>query len=157
MVEMRGCKAVVLGVAGLALSGCVAAVPVAPTYTVIPGQGKTEANLRADDATCRGAPAAGSTTTTSTQASTVTADQYYACMASRGETVVQEQPRVYPAYAYTAPAYVPYAYPAVAAYPYPYFGYGYPYGYFGPYVGFGVGFGYGRFYGGHGFYHGFHR
>ena len=155
MVEMSGCKAVVLGVAGLALSGCVAAVPVAPTYTVIPGQGKTEANLRADDAACRGAPAAGST-----QASSVTADQYYQCMASRGESVVQEQPRAYPAYAYAAPAYVPYAYPAVAAYPYaypdPYFGYGYPYGYFGPYVGFRVGFGYGRFYGGHG-YHGFHR
>ena len=42
MMAMRGCRILGLGVAGLALSGCVAAVPVAPTYTVIPGQGKTE-------------------------------------------------------------------------------------------------------------------
>ena len=171
MVEMRGCRALIVGVAGVALSGCVAAVPVAPSYTVIPGQGKTEANLRADDAACRGgaAPVATSGSQTASSAapsrpaSAVTADQYYQCMASRGEAVIQAQPQAYPAYAYAAPAYAyaapayaPYAYPAVAAYPYPYYayGYGYPYdvGYFGPYVGFGIGFGYGGFHGDRGFY-----
>ena len=169
MIAKRGCRAWIVAVAGLGLSGCVAAVPVTPTYTVIPGQGKTEANLRADDASCRGAsPPASTTAGAATQATTVTADQYYQCMASRGEAVIQEQPQVYPAYAYAAPAYVPYAYPAVGVYPYPYYGYGYGYGYpygvgyFGPYVGFGVGFGYGGFYGRGGYggfrggYGGFH-
>ena len=157
---MRTARNLVVGMAGLALSGCVAAVPVAPTYTVIPGQGKTEANLRADDAVCRGSSAGTAAAATTTQGVAVTADQYYQCMASRGQAVIQEQPQAYPAYSYAAPAYVPYAYPAVAAYPYPYYGYGYGYGYpygagyFGPYVGFGVGFGYGRFYGGHGGFRG---
>ncbi len=167
---MRVSRSVLVGAAGLGLSGCVAAVPVQPTLTVIPGQGKTEANLRADDVACRGAApqsATGTSSTPASQAPAVTADQYYACMASRGESVIQQQTQVYPAYAYAAPAYVPYAYPAVA-YPYPYYGYGYPYGYFGPYVGFGIGFRFGGSYGhdygyrggyGHGgFGHGgFHR
>ncbi len=168
MNEMHVCRTLAVGVVGLALSGCVAAVPVQPTLTVIPGQGKTEANLRADDAACRGAPVATTRAANApvTQASPVTADQYYACMASKGEDVVQQQPQAYAAYPYAVPAYVPYAYPAVAAYPYPYYGYGYAYpypygvGYFGPYVGFGVGFGYGGFYGRgfHGGYHGgYHR
>lgn len=158
---MHAFKAVILGGAAVTLSGCVAAVPLAPTYTVVPGQGKTEANLRADDTTCRGSvpvsTAAGSVGTTA-QVAPVTAEQYYGCMASRGEAVIQEQPQAYPVYA----AAVPYAYPAYAAYPYGYgypyggYGYGYPYagGYFGPYVGFGVGFGYGGFYGGRGYHHG---
>ncbi len=150
---MRALKLLIVGGAGLALTGCVAAVPVgAPTYTVIPGQNKTEADLRADDAVCRTQVAVSTGTTTSaTQAAPVTEEQYYGCMASRGEAVIQQQVAAYPAYSS-----VPYAYPAYAGYPYgygyPYGGYGYggyPYGgYFGPYVGFGIGFGYGRFYGG---------
>ena len=152
MAEMSRSTGVLFAAAALALGGCVA-VPAQPTYTVIPGQGKTEANLRADDAACRRAPAAATTTRTA-EAPAVTAEQYYACMASRGEAVIEEVPRAYPAYAYTAPAYVPYAYPPVVAYPYAYPGYLYPYGagYVGPYVGFGIGFGYGGLYGGRAFH-----
>lgn len=158
MIARRGSEALVVSLAVLALSGCVAAVPAQPTLTVIPGQGKTEANLRADDAACRGVPVTTSTATTIAPASqaalATTAEQYYACMASRGEAVIQEQPQPYPVYAgyapYGAPAYTPYPY-----YGYPY-GYGYPYAgpYYGPFVGFGVGFGYGRFYRGGGGWHG---
>ncbi|MGI4799847.1 MAG: hypothetical protein ACRYG8_38570 [Janthinobacterium lividum] len=160
---MRILKLLMVGGAGLALTGCVAAVPVtAPTYTVIPGQNKTEADLRADDAICRGgAPVAtgvGAPAGTIAAAVPVTEQQYYGCMASRGEAVIQQQVQAYPVYAGGAP----YAYPAYGAYPYgygyPYGGYGYPYGggYFGPYVGFGIGFGYGGFYGGRG-YGGYYR
>ncbi len=161
---MRILKLLMVGGAGLALTGCVAAVPVtAPTYTVIPGQNKTEADLRADDAICRGAvPVATGGGVATTAAVPATEQQYYGCMASRGEAVIQQQVQAYPVYA----GGVPYAYPAYGAYPYgygyPYGGYGYPYagGYFGPYVGFGIGLGYGRFYGGRGYggyYHGFGR
>ena len=139
-------RVIVVGLMGLALSGCVAAVPVQPTLTVIPGQGKTEANLRADDAACRVAPAG--------TAATISESQYYSCMASKGESVVQEQAQAYPAYGTVPYAGVPYVVPAYAAYGYPY-GYGYPYygGYYGPFVGFGVGFGFGHF--GYGGYRGF--
>ena len=160
MSDWRGCRILLVSLAGLGLSGCVAAVPVQPTLTVIPGKDKTEANLRADDAACRSPRASGpaaSTAAGSASQAPITADQYYACMASRGEDVVQQQPRPY---AYAAPVYAPYAYPAIAAYPYPYPYYGYPYGpaYFGPYVGFGFGFRYGGFYGryGYGFHGGYH-
>lgn len=159
---MRSLRALVFGSAGLALSGCVAAVPLAPTYTVIPGEGKTEVNLRADDAACRGSvpvtTSLGSAAATTAAAVPVTEQQYYGCMASRGEAVIQQQTQAYPVYAGGAA----YGYPAYAAYPYGYGypyagygGYGYPYGgYFGPYVGFGVGFGYGGFYGERGYYRG---
>lgn len=155
---MRVFKAVLLGGAGLALSGCIAAVPVGPTYTVIPGQGKTEAMLRADDAVCRESVPASTGAATTQAAVPVTEQQYYGCMATRGEAVIQQQVQTYPVYG----GGVPYAYPAYAAYPYgygyPYGGYGgYPYGgYFGPYVGFGVGFGYGGFHGGRGYGGGYH-
>lgn len=152
MIDITRYRHFAVALAGLGLTGCVAAVPVQPVYTVIPGQGKTEANLHADDTACRVVPAA----TTVEAAVPVTEGQYYTCMASRGEAVIQEQAQGYPAYG-AAPYVVP-AYAAYPAYGYPY-GYGYPYygGYYGPYVGFGVGFGFGRFggYGGYGGYRGF--
>ena len=164
-------RSVALAAAALALSGCVAAVPTESSLTVIPGQGKTEADLRADDVICRsasnatGAPAgtAGQLVTSASAATAVSADQYYACMAARGETVIEQRTAVVPAYAgYAYPAYPAYGYGVpYAGYPYGYggYGYGYPfYGpYYGPYAGFGVGFGFGRFYGGRGYYGGFHR
>ena len=177
MPDMRHFSVMAVALFGLALSGCVAAV--SPSLTVIPGQGKTFANLQADDAICRGltpqvpnvqntgqpvqrltATGAAAPITTTAGAGpvmAVTADQYYACMGQRGEYVVQETPEAYPAYpAYSEYAVYPYpaySYPYPYPYPYPYYPYGlgYPYsgGYFGPSIGVGVGFGFGRFYGGH--------
>lgn len=156
MVTTRIWRAARLVGAAATLGGCVAT----PLLSVVPGQGKSYADLQRDDAACRAAPVAA--TTAPATATATTSPAYYQCMAARGELVVANRTAAYPAYAATP--YYPYAYPA---YGYPYYGYPYSAAYLAPYVGLGIGLGFGGgFYGGrywhrgfehHGFGHGHFR
>lgn len=142
----------VLPLAALALSACVAVPPPQPPAAPLvayPGAGKTAEVLQADDAACQaglaslpppGTAASGNAAPAPNPppAATSPAEAYLQCMAARGNVV--------------APAYVPPALTYAPVYPsyfYGAYGWGYPY----PYPLFGYGYGYHRFYGGYrGFY-----
>ncbi len=156
MISLRSAGSLTATGAMLALAGCVASGPL----TVIPGQGRSYADLQRDDTACRAAPVAATATTTATAGAASTAaaapaGDYYRCMQSRGNLLVAHDAA--PAYAYGYPAGYGYGYAYPAAYPYygyPYYA-GYPYGgFYGPALGLGIGIGIGSaFYVGHGGYY----